>query len=112
MFSTRLYEYSKKNGIVLVCPIKRCRHTKGERLKRYHLFKSDKGQRIIHKRGAIERQFDRIKDIFGIEPLRVRGEYNVTSYVLMCVFVYQVAIYYNCVTRRTRPQCVKHMLGN
>ncbi|MFN3654495.1 MAG: transposase [Candidatus Nitrosotenuis sp.] len=59
---TELYEYSKKNGIVLVCPIKRYRHTKGERLKRYHLFRSRNGQRIICKRSAIERQFDRIKD--------------------------------------------------
>jgi hypothetical protein len=29
------YNYSEKSGVVLVCPIKRYRHTKGERLKRY-----------------------------------------------------------------------------
>jgi hypothetical protein len=109
--SEELYHSSKEKGIVLVCPIRRYRHTKGERLKRHHFFRSKEGQRIIHKRGAIERLFDRTKDTFGIEPLPVRGKRNVSSYVLMCVFVYQIAVYYNCVTGRTRPQCVKHMLG-
>ena len=106
-----LYRSSKEKGIVLVCPIRRYRHTKGERLKRYHFFRSRKGQRIIRKRSAIERMFDRTKDTFGISYLPVRGKSNVSSYVLMCVFVYQIAIYYNCVTGRTRPQCVRHMLG-
>jgi hypothetical protein len=87
-------------------------HTNGERLKRHHFFRSRKGRQIIHKRSAIERLFDRTKDTFGISYLPVREKHNVTSYVLMCVFVYQIAIYYNCVTERTRPQCVKHMLGN
>ena len=105
------YDYSEGKGIVLVCPIRRYRHTAGERLKRYHFFRSRKGQGIIHKRSAIERMFDRTKDTFGISYLPVRGKRNVSSYVLMCVFVYQVAIYYNCVMGRTRPQCVKHMLG-
>lgn len=107
-----LYHYSERNGIVLVCPIKRYRHTNRQRLKRYRIFRSGRGQRVIRKRGAIERLFDRIKDTFGIEPLAVVGKYNVTSYVLMCVFVYQVTIYYNCITGSNNPQCVKHMLGN
>lgn len=107
----KLYDYSARKGIVLVCPIKRYRHTKGQRLKRHHLFRSRKGQRIIHKRSAIERTFDRTKDTFGIEPLPVRGYLDVSSYVLTCVFVYQVAVYYNCKIGKKRPQCVKHMIG-
>ena len=107
----KLYDSSKENGIVLVCPIRRYRHTKGQRLKRYHFFKSDTGQEIIRKRSAIERLFDRTKDIYGIEPLPVRGYLNVSSYVLMCVFVYQVTIYYNCMTGKKNPQCIKHMMG-
>jgi len=107
----KLHDYSEKKGIILVCPIKRYRHTKGERLKRHHFFMSRKAQRIIRKRGAIERMFDRVKDTYRIEPLAVRGYLNVSSYVLACVFVYQIAIYYNCVIGRTRPQCVKHMIG-
>jgi len=106
------YDSSKEKGIVLVCPIKRYRHTKGQRLKRYCFFKSRNGQRIIRKRAAIERLFDRIKDTFGIEPLLERGMDNVSSYVLMCVFAYQIAIYWNCVMGKIRPQCVKHMIGN
>ncbi|MEM4377593.1 MAG: transposase [Candidatus Nitrosotenuis sp.] len=106
-----LYDYSEGRGVLLVCPIRRYRHTKGIRLKRHRLFCSRKGQRIIRKRGAIERLFDRIKDTFGIEPLPVRGMDNVSSYVLVCVFVYQIAIYWNCVTGKKNPQYVKHMLG-
>jgi hypothetical protein len=86
-----LYDFTRQRGARLVCPIRRYRHTKGIRLKRYYLYRSRKGQRTIRKRGAIERQFDRIKDTFGVEPLPVRGMRNVTSYVLMCVLVYQLA---------------------
>jgi hypothetical protein len=110
--SEELYHTSKEMGVTLVCPIRRHRHTKGVRLKRYHFFRSRKGQGIIRKRGAIERMFDRTKDTFGISYLPVRGERNVTSYVLVCVFVYQIAIYYNCMMNSRNPQCVKHMLGS
>jgi hypothetical protein len=110
--SEKLYYSSKEKGITLVCPIKRYRHTKGIRLKRYHFFRSGRGQKIIRRRNSIERMFDRIKDTFGISYLPVKGERNVTSYVLMCVFVYQIAIYYNCMMGVNKPQCVKHMLGN
>jgi hypothetical protein len=110
--SDDLYHSSREKGIILVCPIKRYRHTKGVRLKRYRFFRSRKGQKIIQMRNSIERMFDRIKDTFGISYLPVRGRYNVSSYVLMCVFVYQVAIYYNCMMGTNKPQCVKHMLGN
>jgi hypothetical protein len=112
IYSTKeTYDSSSKKRIVLVCPIKRYRYTKGERLRHYHFFRSKKGQGIIRKRSAIERLFDRVKDTFGISKVPVRGHPNVSSYVLTCVFVYQLAIYYNCMTGRTRPQCVKHMLG-
>ncbi|MEO9310581.1 MAG: hypothetical protein ABI337_09875, partial [Nitrososphaera sp.] len=62
------------------------------------------------KRGTIERMFDRVKDTFGISYLPVRGHLNVSSYVLGCVFVYQIATYYN-VIGKTRPQRIKHMIG-
>lgn len=110
--SEEMYHSSKAKGIILVCPIKRYSHTKGIRLKRYRFLHTWNGQRIIRRRNSIERMFDRIKDIFGIEPLPVRGFCNVSSYVLLCVFVYQIAIYHNCVMGVKNPQCVKHMLGN
>jgi hypothetical protein len=53
--------------------------------------------------------FDRVKDTFGISYLPVRGHLNVSSYVLGCVFVYQIATYYN-VIGKARPQCIKHMI--
>ncbi|MEO9310173.1 MAG: hypothetical protein ABI337_07745 [Nitrososphaera sp.] len=71
-----------------------------------------KGQRIIRKRGAIERLFDRIKDTFGLSVIPVCRYVNVSSYVLLCIFVYEISIYYNCIIGKTEPQYVKHMLGN
>ncbi|WP_157926454.1 hypothetical protein [Candidatus Nitrosotalea okcheonensis] len=73
------YDYSEGIGIVLVCPIKKYRHTKGERLKRYPFFRSMKGQQIIRKRSAIVRMFVRTKDNFGISRVSVRGFGNVSS---------------------------------
>lgn len=87
-------------------------YTKGIHLKRYRFFCSRKGQKIIRRRNSIERMFDRIKDTFVISYLPVKRRYDVTSYVLMCVLVYQLAIYYNCMMGVDKPQCVKHMLGN
>ncbi len=107
LYSSELYEFSKRPGIVLVCPIKRYRHTKGVRLKRYRFSCSRKGRRL-RRRATIERMFDRMKDTSGISPIPVRGERNVSSYVLMCVFVYQVAIYYNSITGRKKPVCQAH----
>ncbi len=52
--SQELYESSRKQGIILVCPIKRCRHTKEERLKRYRFFRSKKGPEDNSQRSAIE----------------------------------------------------------
>lgn len=68
-------------------------------------------QRTIRRRPAIERMFDKVKDTFSIEPLLARRKDNVSSYVLMCVFVYQIAIYWNSINNVRKPQCVKHCLA-
>ena len=53
-----------------------------------------------------------LKDIFGIGTLPVRGFDISASFVLSCVFVYQLVVYYNYITGNARPRCVKCMLGN
>ncbi|MGI0068674.1 MAG: transposase, partial [Nitrosopumilaceae archaeon] len=109
----KLYDYSRYRGIRLVCPVRRYRHTKGERLELISFYKSRKGQSIYRNRSvSIEPLFECIKNTFGISVSPVIGFDNVSSHVLMCVFVYQLAVYYNCVTGSDKPRCVKRMLGN
>ncbi|MGI0061450.1 MAG: transposase [Nitrosotalea sp.] len=109
----KLYDYSRYRGARLVCPVRRYRHTKGERLEMISFYKSRKGQKIYHNRGvSIEPLFECVKDTFGVSTSPVIGFDNVSSHVLMCVFVYQLAVYYNCVTGSDKPRCVKRMLGN
>ena len=109
----KLYDYSRQRGARLVCPVRRYRHTKGERLELISFYKSRKGRKIYRNRGvSIEPLFCAIKDTFGMDSLPVRGFGNVSSYILMCVFVYQVAVYYNHITGSKNPRCVKRMLGN
>jgi hypothetical protein len=109
----KLYDYSRYRGIQLVCPIRRFRHTKGIRLKMISFYKSRKGQRIYRNRSAsIEPLIQCVKGAFGISSVPVTGFENVSSYLLMCVFVYQVAIYYNCMVGSDNPRCVRRMLGN
>jgi hypothetical protein len=109
----KLYDYSRQRGIRLVFPIRRYRHTKGERLKMISFYKSRNGRRIYRIRSvSIEPLFECLKDTFGISACPVIGFENVSSYLLMCVLVYQLAVYYNCITGSNNPRCVKWMLGN
>lgn len=109
----KLYDYSRNRGIRLVYPIRRYRHTKGKRLELIRFYKSRKGQSIHRKRGiSIEPLFECVKGTFGISSAPVVGFENVSSYLLMCVFAYQLAVYYNCITNTKNPRCIKHMLCN
>ena len=109
----KLYDYSRYRGIRLVCPVRRYRHTKGDRLGIISFYKSREGQIIYGTRSvSIEPLFCTIKDTFGISTSPVVRFDNVSSYLLMCVFVYQIAVYYNCVIGSDNPRCVKRMLGN
>ncbi|MGI0065790.1 MAG: transposase, partial [Nitrosotalea sp.] len=109
----KLYDFSRYRGIRLVCPIRKYRRTKGERLEMISFYKSRKGQSIYRNRSvSIEPLFCIIKDTFGISVSPVIGFDNVSSYVLMCIFVYQIAVYYNCVLGKDNPRCIRRMLGN
>ena len=109
----KLYDYSRQRKITLVCPIRRYRHTKGERLRMIRFYQSRRGKKIYNKRNvSAEPSFQCIKDTFGISVMPVRGFENARSYVLLCVLAYQLAVYYNCVMGNDNPRCIKKMLGN
>lgn len=109
----KLYDYSRYHRIRLVCPVRRYHHTKGERLGIISFYKSRKGRKIYRNRGvSIEPLFCTVKETFGMDPSPVRGFDNVSSYLLMCVLVYQLTVYYNCITGNANPRYIKRMLGN
>ncbi|MDE1832368.1 MAG: hypothetical protein KGI02_08380 [Thaumarchaeota archaeon] len=49
---------------------------------------------------------------FGVNQNPARGFDISSSYVLMCIFAYQITVYYNCITGNDNPRCVKRMFGN
>jgi hypothetical protein len=108
----RLYELSKEMGFDLVCPISRYESTPPARLELIHFYESDLGQLVYSWRmRSIEPLIGQIRDVFGIDPLPVRGFERASSLVLLSVLLFQVTVYYNHVTRR-RPRLLKHMLGS
>ena len=108
-----LYRISSECNMRLVCPIKKYDHTPPERLALVEFYESEEGQEIYQNRKiSIEPLFEILKDTFGIRVLPVRGFENVKSFVLVCVLVYQLMVYYNCVTEQENPRTVKRMLCN
>ena len=106
-----LYHFSNKLHLRLITPIKQYPHTPPERIKLVEFYNSVSGQELYADRKiSIEPLFQIIKDTFGIRTVPVKGLYNVKSFVLVCVLVYQLAVYYNCVTGNENPRIVKRML--
>jgi len=106
-----LYESTNNYGMRLICPIKKYHRTPPERLKLVEFYNSETGQELYSQRKiSIEPLFEIIKDTFNIRVLPVKGFENVQSFVLICVLVYQLAVYYNCITKVENPRIVKRML--
>jgi len=109
----KLYDFTRYRGARLVCPIRRYRHTKRERLELIRFYRSRKGHRIYGTRSvSVEPLFECIKGTFGLSSVPVTGIENVSSYLLMCIFVYQISVYYNCIVGSDKPRCIRQMLGN
>jgi len=107
-----LYQFSRYRGFDLVCPIRRYRHTKGDRLKLIQFYRSELGQNIYSCRNiSVEPLIEHIKDVLNIDPLQVRGYDKARSIVLISVLLYQLMVYYNHLTRRPL-RALKHMLGS
>jgi len=60
---------------------------------------------------SIEPLIEQVKDVFGIDPLPVRGFANAESIVLVSVLLHQLMVYYNHLTGRPLG-ALKHMLGS
>ena len=106
-----LYESSKNNGMKLICPIKKYHRTPTDRLKLIEFYNSKRGQELYSQRKiSIEPLFEILKDTFNIRVLPVKGFEKVKSFVLICVLVYQLAVYYNCIVGNENPRIVKRML--
>lgn len=109
-----LYRFTTDTCVArLVCPIRKYKNTPPQRIELVKFYNSREGQMIYGTRKiSVEPLFEILKDTFGIGILPMRGLDRSASYVMSCVFVYQLAVYYNCVTGTENPRCVKRMLGN
>ena len=107
-----LYELSRRRGFDLVCPIARYEHTPPARVELVFFYESDLGQLVYSWRSkSVEPLFEQVKDVFGIDPLPVRGFEKTKTFVLLSVLLYQMTVYYNHLTGRP-PRALKHMLGS
>jgi hypothetical protein len=107
-----LYELSRKRGFELVCPIERRASTPPERVELVLFYESELGRLVYSWRmKSIEPLIEQVKDVFGIDPLPVRGFAKAESVVLLSVLLYQVLVYYNHLTGRPLRE-LKHMLGS
>ncbi len=106
-----LYKDSRKCNLRLICTIKKYDSTPPDRLELIKFYNSRKGQSIYANRKiSIEPLFEIVKDIFHIRISPVKGFENTRSFVLVCVLVYQLTVYYNCMTEQENPRRVKRVL--
>ncbi len=106
-----LYHFSNKRDLRLITPIKHYPRTPPERIKLVEFYNSVTGQELYrYRKISIEPLFEYIKDMFDIRTVPVKGLHNVKSFVLICVLVYQLTVYYNCITGVKNPRIVKRML--
>jgi hypothetical protein len=109
----KLYEYSKGLGIDLVCPVKRYKNTSKKRLEFVCSFQSILGPAIYNRsRISIEPLIEHIKFVFRIDPLPVYGFQTVSVILLLSVLLYQLMVYYNCKTNKSKPlKSIKYYLS-
>lgn len=108
-----LYDLSMTKGFQLVCPIRRYKKTKEERLKLIDFYESALGQVIYSKRNtSIEPLIEHIKSVFRIDPVPVRGLDKVRGIILLSVLLYQILVYYNYKMQKDGPRrAIKYMIG-
>jgi len=83
----------------LITPIKQYPRTPPERINLVEFYDSVIGQLYADRKISIESLFEILKSTFGIRTVPVQGLYNVKSFVLICVLVYQLAVYYNYIQK-------------
>ena len=71
------------------------------------------GAKVYMQRStSVEPEQGRIKAIFGLDSLPVRGERAVNQHVVGCIFAYQLAIFYGFATGRDNPMEVKYLINS
>ena len=110
----KLYNLSIDRGFELICPVSQIyNHTSSDRLQLINFYDSELGQAIYSWRSiSVEPLIEHIKDVFKIDPLPVRGYRKAAAIVLLSVLIYQIMVYYNCITGNKQPKAIKHMLGS
>jgi len=105
-----LYALSLARGRVLVAPVERFENTPPERLARADFYESPVGQAIYRLRSiSVEPLIGQIKEVFGLDPLPVRGKDKVSALCLLCVLVYQLVVLLNRLEGRPLRR-IKHLL--
>ena len=110
----KLYDLSMTKGYQLVCPVRRYKKTKEERLKLVEFYESALGQVVYSRRStSVEPLIEHIKSVFRIDPVPVKGLEKVRSIGLLSVFLYQILVYYNCkILKNDNPRRdIKYMIG-
>jgi hypothetical protein len=103
---------SRGRGDSILSAPERYASTPPERVKLVLFYESKLGQLVYSWRmKSIEPLIEQLKDVFGIDPLPVRGLAKTRSIVLLCVLLYQLVVYYNHLTGRPLRE-VKHMLAS
>ncbi len=108
-----LYGYSKKIlGIDLICPVERYESTPKKRLELVCFYHSVLEQAIYSQRRiSVEPLIEHIKSVFRIDPLPAHGFHTVSAIILISVLLYQLMVYYNYTTEKSKPKSIKYMLG-
>ena len=105
-----LYALTLARGRVLVAPVERFENTPPERLALADFYESPAGQAIYGLRGiSVEPLINQIKEVFGLDPLPLRGKDKVSALCLLCVLVYQLVVLLNHLEGRPLRR-IKHLL--
>ncbi|MBU1261676.1 transposase [bacterium] len=86
----------------LVTPIGTGKSSSKERKDYKRYLKTKKGKEVYNRRSVtVEPLFEKIKSLFEMEPVWMRGKMNVAPLLLLCVYTYQLLLYYNVVKEQS-----------
>jgi hypothetical protein len=84
--------YLRRWGLAAMSPARR---------KRWRFVHSPRGQRLLRRRTAIERDWSQLKHVFLLDPLPVVGLARVQVHVSLVMLAYLAAVAYNGSMRRS-----------
>ena len=106
----KLRTLTAARGRILVTPVERRKKTPPERLALAEFYESEAGQSIYGLRSVtVEPLIGQIKEVFGLDPLPMRGLERASALYLICILVYQLVVYLNHLQGRPLRD-IKHLL--